>query len=431
MPSSSSPARRGRTIILAAVAIIILLAVGALIGWSVRTVALPQDDGAPEKASTTAVVQQGSVGRSLRLDSTATWPSSDQTGQNTAAGTVTSVEVASGDQVTAGQIVYTVDLAPVVVAQGSVPMFRDIRMGDSGADVVQMQSLLASQGYLAEPFEAEVGPMTREAARAWQSEIGAPVENAADEAEADAPEDSSTPSDSTDQDDGGDSNAEEASDSADLIVPRGRIIFVNSLPARVQVGTEEATDPMTGIPAESPSSFTVGSSVSGGETAFTMLDEAPDFSMTLTDAQAAMIAPGTEVELETSTGETWDALVGDLTPEGDGFKTQLSAEQGSSQPICNDSCAEAIPVEGTSVPAHITIVPETEGLVVPTGAVKTMADGSFAVYLADSSEDGATAAEPSESPQGRETPVDVLASANGQSVITGVDDGSRVMVPAP
>lgn len=126
------------------------LVVGFGGGWAVRTMLAPAPEVLAAPGYTLVAAEQGTVGRSLGLNVTAEW-SPERVVSNHAAGTVTSVELASGAEVEPSQPVYTVDLRPVVAAEGDVPAFRDLASGAEGADVVQLQELLQAAGY-------EVGP---------------------------------------------------------------------------------------------------------------------------------------------------------------------------------------------------------------------------------------------------------------------------------
>lgn len=63
-----------------------------------------------------------------------------------ASGTVTALP-APGQVVSQGQGLYSVDGAPVVLLYGTVPAYRDLSVGVSGADVAQLNTDLAALGY--------------------------------------------------------------------------------------------------------------------------------------------------------------------------------------------------------------------------------------------------------------------------------------------
>ncbi len=88
---------------------------------------------------------------------------------------MTSVAVSAGDEVSAGgQVLYAVNLRPVVVAAGETPAFRSLGRGASGgADVAQLQGLLAGLGFFDGDADGEFGWATESAVRDWQESLGA------------------------------------------------------------------------------------------------------------------------------------------------------------------------------------------------------------------------------------------------------------------
>lgn len=82
-------------------------------------------------------------------------------------------------------------------------------------------------------------------------------------------------------------------------------------------------------------------------------------------------------------------------------------------PLCGAECTQ-IPVSGqSSLASQVILVEDVEGLIVPSSALVTNANGTTAVI----------------DQNGDRHPVTVEASAKGMSVITGVDAGTRVRVP--
>jgi hypothetical protein len=60
---------------------------------------------------------------------------------------ISALPVDVGSEVAAGTVVAGVSGRPLIVLQGAVPAYRDIRIGDSGPDVEQLQEALAAVGY--------------------------------------------------------------------------------------------------------------------------------------------------------------------------------------------------------------------------------------------------------------------------------------------
>ncbi|MGP4113939.1 peptidoglycan-binding protein [Streptomyces sp. 4N509B] len=75
-----------------------------------------------------------------------------------------------------GEELYRVDERPVTAFFGEIPMFRDLRAGDVGTDVEQLEHNLAALGYGGEGFAAdeEYTAETEEAVRAWQADLDVP-----------------------------------------------------------------------------------------------------------------------------------------------------------------------------------------------------------------------------------------------------------------
>ncbi|QZN85178.1 peptidoglycan-binding protein [Cellulomonas sp. C5510] len=87
-------------------------------------------------------------------------------------GTVTSLEIAAGAVVAAGETVASVDDIPVVAMSGSAPPFRALSAGQKGPDVTRLQQFLAATGYLDAEPDGAFGASTARAVRAWNDEHG-------------------------------------------------------------------------------------------------------------------------------------------------------------------------------------------------------------------------------------------------------------------
>jgi peptidoglycan hydrolase-like protein with peptidoglycan-binding domain len=89
------------------------------------------------------------------------------------AGTVTGL-AAAGSTVDRGKALYYVDNAPVVLMYGSLPLYRPLRSGVSGADVRQFEQNLAALGYTGFTVDDEYTGSTASAVRSWQEKLGLP-----------------------------------------------------------------------------------------------------------------------------------------------------------------------------------------------------------------------------------------------------------------
>lgn len=327
--------------------------------WAALTVLQPAEDPLAAKAYTYVEVSEGEVGSQLALNTIAQWRT-QPVGENRAAGVVTSVNVTAGDEVSVGSTLYAVNLRPVVIGQGSTPAFRTIGEGAEGPDVKQLQEMLGALGFYHYTADGKAEGGTVSAIRAWQESLGL---------------------EPTGQ------------------VEFGDVVFVPSLPARIALDPEQVA---------------TGNTLSGGEPVIRGLSSTPAFTLPVTDAQAAMIPTGTRVELTSPEGDTWTAISADQErdKETEALTVTLTGVEGAS--ICGDRCGQ-IPVSGQAqLVSRIITVEPVAGLVVPSAALVTDANGD--TMLIDAND--------------KRHPVTVVAAAKGMSVIEGVDAGLRVRVPA-
>lgn len=348
--------RRWPWIVIAIVAVVVA---GAASTWAVITVLRPAEDPLESAAQTYVAVAPGEVGAAMNLNTTAEW-TPVPVGANRAMGVVTGVSVGPGDEVTHGTTLYSVDLHPVVVAQGSVPAFRSVTSGVEGPDVAQVQAMLTALGHYDGPIDGDAGAGTERAIKRWQEAIG----------------------------------VEETG-----VVAAGDIIFVPTLPTRVSL---DDTLVRRGV------------SLTGGEEVLRGLPAQPDFRLPVTEAQAGMIPTDTRVELTSPEGATWSGFTSEIVndTESSGIWLTLVGAEGSL--ICADQCGQIPPTGPASLPSRIVTTETVAGLVVPSSALVTGANGETAVI----------------NEQGERIIVSVEASAKGMSVITGVDEGIMVRVPA-
>jgi len=332
--------------------------VGALGAWATFVILGPVDDPLEKQPFTYATVVEGEIEASLSLNTTAQWTPSP-VGVNQASGVVTAIEVTAGDEVHQGQALFTVDLRPVVAAVGEVPAFRSIQQGTEGEDVAQLQQMLAAAGFYAGPLDGEAGVGTVSAIRGWQKSLGIQPTG---------------------------------------VVEFGDVIFVPQLPSRIALDTEIIKR---------------GNTLRGGEDAVQGLPRAPDFSVAATDAHAAMMPTGTRVEITSPEGDLWEATVTDQERDQQSQTTVVALAGVEDSVICGEQCGQ-VPVTGQSLlSSRIVTVEPVSGLVVPSAALVTAADGTIEVI------DDADI----------RIPVKVVASARGMSVVEGVAAGSLVRLP--
>lgn len=162
------------------------------------------------------------MGETLQFAAAAEWEQ-EPLARAGASGVVTSIDFGDGETVAEGDVLFSVNLRPVVFAIGAVPAFRDLEDGVSGADVRQLEDLLVALGFLPGEPDETFDETTAEAVTAWQGSIGA---------------------------------------SANGVVRRGDVIFTPQLPARV-VATQ---------------ALAIGALLSEGDIIANRLSEAPRWS---------------------------------------------------------------------------------------------------------------------------------------------------------
>jgi len=273
----------------------------------------------------TITVVEATVGATLQLTVQALWETAPLA-TGAASGTITSIAVADGSTVTAGDELYRVNLRPVVVAQGEVPAFRDLAQGDSGDDVAQLQEFLAATGYFTGAVTGQFNNATRSAVQNWQRSLGV---------------------------------------AANGVVSAGDLVFAPTLPTRVALAA----------------SITVGAMVTPGQTVLYRVAPAPDFTARIdgTVQQAAIPPTGGAVEVLPSADlDPWLAVVANSTVEGGATILTLTAADGG--PVCAQAC-EAVPLTdgATLYSGRAIIAPELTGPALPAAAVGTAPDGSHFV----------------------------------------------------
>lgn len=360
------------------IGLVATLGFGVLLGWAGKTLLGRPAPLPTQQAFSIVETSDGAVSRSIRLAAQATWTGGTSV-PNGAEGVVTGHRIKGAVPVKSGQALYDVDLRPVTVAQGTVPAFRALSVGAKGADVRQLQQMLAEVGVRSAKPDGVFGSQTARQVRAWQRESGQPV---------------------TGQ------------------IASGSLVFVPTLPATVVLGDGLAVGSrVSAASSASPES----SDVEGGDGAASatsgavvrVLPRSPRFTISLPENQTRLARAGMRVDIDHGDGQPWGAVIEQVTePSADGTATAVLRSMSSAS-ICGRECA-TVPVTGAAgLDATIVIVPETKGVVVPAAALVVGADGDAAVLKAD----------------GTRVPVTVKASSGGRSVVEGVSVGTELRVP--
>lgn len=281
----------------------------------------PSAPAAPEEAGV-YVAGPGTVSQSVPGTATIRWTVVEQV-EVPAEGRVTSGLPAKG-QVQAGSTLFTVDEQPVLVLPGGVPAYREMRRGDVGEDVRQLQAYLADQGYPV-AVTGEFGARTATAVEAWSRTVGWPRSSS---------------------------------------LPLGRIVFVSDLPARV-------------VPADG---FRLGATIPSP--AIQLLAGEPSIAVSVNPRTAERASAGDDVQLHTELGTLTGALTGASLPNQDGSVSLLVDPESVD---CSQACP-ARQGEPYVVPATVELVAPTEGIVVPVAAITMGADGRPFVTQQDGTE---------------------------------------------
>ena len=353
------PARARWIVVTALIAAI----AGVLTGWASVRLFTPPVSPLVRASYTTVTAETQTISSQLTLDTTAKWPTA-ATAENQAQGIVTSVVAQTGSRVSAGSTLYTVNLRPVVVAQGAIPSFEDISGGTKGQDVKQLQQLLTSLGDYSGTIDGSDDQGTTQAVRRWQKSLGVPESGT---------------------------------------VAKGDIVYLPALPAEVQLD---------------PTKIVAGATLSGGEPAVSSLTPTPTFELDLSPQQAAQVTSGLEATIQFGTHK-WSAVTGPESSQAD--QTDASSSPSTviielraegDQPICAVDCAQ-IPLSGaTGLQTAIDLVKPCTGPAIPVAAVNTTPQGG--TYVVDAA--------------GRRHSVRILVSANGECVVDGIAPGTRVRI---
>ncbi len=127
-----------------------LVVVAVIAGVLVLSAADHTTSAAQAASANTAQVQQGKLSAVVAQDGTLTYRArpdgSPYAVINQATGTYTRLP-ATGDKVDCGDVLYRVDEQPVVLLCGTLPVYRELDVGDVGDDVRQLNRNLHDLGY--------------------------------------------------------------------------------------------------------------------------------------------------------------------------------------------------------------------------------------------------------------------------------------------
>lgn len=114
------------------------------------------------------LILRGTVGTASRVEVTPAVSG----GSGGTASIVSAVRVRAGAAVKPGQVLLEVSGRPLITLRGAVPAYRDLKPGDAGADVRQLQTALASLGHFAGSANGRFGAATKDAITRLYGAIG-------------------------------------------------------------------------------------------------------------------------------------------------------------------------------------------------------------------------------------------------------------------
>lgn len=243
-------------------------------------------------------------------------------------GTVT-VAAREGVTVTRGQALYELDDKPVTLLYGPVPAFREMRVGDRGSDVLQLERNLVALGYGAGLYVDPRFDRTTEAAvKRWQKSLNrAPTGR----------------------------------------VGRGDVVFQ---PGRVKVVAADAA---------------LADQVGPGDPVLTVASTRPVVRAELELGDGALTARDTKVEVTLPSGRTVPGRVaGTMRPETSAAEGD-AAEEGITVEVVLDGGSAVASGEDTRASASVRFVSEAhkDVLAVPVEAVIALrgADGGYGLQV--------------------------------------------------
>ncbi|WP_411130280.1 peptidoglycan-binding protein [Streptomyces sp. x-19] len=153
---------------MASVMLVLAVGGGAYAVYGTGGDAKPAASSAP---TATAKVTRSDLVTSTSFSGTLTYASQRDL-KASAAGTVTARPPKAGDTIRRNQPLYEVDRVPVVLFYGEVPMYRELKKGVDGIDVVQLTENLRALGYYGVSRAGKFDAGTEAAVKRWQKRLG-------------------------------------------------------------------------------------------------------------------------------------------------------------------------------------------------------------------------------------------------------------------
>jgi peptidoglycan hydrolase-like protein with peptidoglycan-binding domain len=173
----SSTSKRRHILVVVAIVTAVLSVAGLALSTRIKSPAEAASEAGPPVATiltapverrvlSTTVVLRGKVSAAQRVEVT---PAS---AVNSARLVITGVRVRPGATVRHGQVLAEVSARPVIALRGALPSYRDLKPGDNGRDVEQLQIALRLSGYQIDDVDGRFGSDTKRSLDSFYRQIG-------------------------------------------------------------------------------------------------------------------------------------------------------------------------------------------------------------------------------------------------------------------
>ncbi|WP_345196518.1 peptidoglycan-binding protein [Streptomyces lavendulae] len=149
----------------------LVLAAGGGVAYALYGTGGGVEPAASSAPAATAKVTRSDLVTSTSFSGTLTYASQRDLKAG-ASGTVTAWPPKTGDTIRRNQPLYEVDRVPVTLFYGEVPMYRELKKGVDGIDVVQLTENLRALGYDGVSRAGNFDAGTEAAVKRWQKRLG-------------------------------------------------------------------------------------------------------------------------------------------------------------------------------------------------------------------------------------------------------------------
>lgn len=169
---------RRQRVFIGAASVATLVSVGALVAstWIKSPAQQLADQGAPGASVLTAPVSRQVLAKTVAVRGTVVAGGAisvqPTVAQGAAALVVTGLPKKVGSQLAAGDVLAQVSGRPVIALPGELPAYRDLKPGDKGPDVAQLQRALKQLGYTDGDESGAFGPGTKTAIAGLYQHLG-------------------------------------------------------------------------------------------------------------------------------------------------------------------------------------------------------------------------------------------------------------------